>query len=340
MERSLVRRLFPVMLLPALTCGMAVEMGGQPSVSATPARSREVALTYRGRVTAIPPSAGEVEVWIPLAKTSREQQILQRDVRSPVPYTISQDPDYGNDVLHVRLARPMPDSLDVEIGYVARLGGDERPVAEPPSSPREARRDLEARGLLTIDEEVRARAREATAGRLTRMEQARGIYEDVIRRMTYDKSAPGWGRGDTRRACQLGKGNCTDFHSLFISMARAERIPSRFKIGVMVPEGPPGPLPGYHCWAEFYTPGEGWVPVDASEAWKHPERAAWYFGGRAPDRFLISMGRDIRLVPPQRGELVNILFYPYVEVDGKAFAAAEAEVQLRSIEREAREERI
>jgi hypothetical protein len=38
-----------------------------------------------------------------------------------------------------------------------------------------------------------------------------------------------------------------------------------------------GKIPGYHCWAEFYSGGE-WVPVDASEAWKHPERHQYYLG--------------------------------------------------------------
>ena len=32
-------------------------------------------------------------------------------------------------------------------------------------------------------------------------------------------------------------------------------------------------IPGYHCWADFYLDGVGWVPVDASEAWKAQEKA-------------------------------------------------------------------
>jgi len=100
----------------------------------------------------------------------------------------------------------------------------------------------------------------------------------------------------------------------------------------MIPPGPSGVVPGYHCWAEFYEEGQGWVPVDASEAWKHPERADYYFGARDPNRFLISTGRDIRLVPRQQGEPVNIFFSPYVEVDGQAFSDVGVEVRFTDLQ--------
>ena len=39
-----------------------------------------------------------------------------------------------------------------------------------------------------------------------------------------------------------------------------------------------GGIAGYHCWAEFYLAGVGWVPVDASEAWKNPAKRDFFFG--------------------------------------------------------------
>ena len=41
-----------------------------------------------------------------------------------------------------------------------------------------------------------------------------------------------WVAGAT---CDSGFGNCSDFHSLFISMARANNIPAKFEIGYGVP---------------------------------------------------------------------------------------------------------
>ncbi len=294
---------------------------------------RDIALSYTARMRTIPGDARELRIWIPLAQTSAEQEILQRTVHAPVPYTIEREPVYGNEILSLLLTPPFPSGLEVSVEYRALLrGGGALTYTERQPSPRQLQRYQSAEGLVVVDDEVRARAQLATAGGLTLEERALGIYDHVIQRMAYDKSTPGWGRGDTRRACELGKGNCTDFHSLFISMARAARIPARFKIGVVVPNEPAGTIPGYHCWAEFYEEGRGWVSVDASEAWKHPERSAHYFGSWDANRFLISVGRHLELVPPQRGTPVNIFLYPYVEVDGHAVEGVETDVRFRDLQ--------
>jgi transglutaminase-like putative cysteine protease len=47
--------------------------------------------------------------------------------------------------------------------------------------------------------------------------------------MRYDKTGTGWGRGDVLYACDAKKGNCTDFHSLFIAMARSQGIPATLR---------------------------------------------------------------------------------------------------------------
>jgi transglutaminase-like putative cysteine protease len=321
-------------LLVVLLAGGWVALGGRGSALASRAvgSGREVTCTYLAHVNRLPRDARAVQVWIPLARTGRQQRILRRDVHVPVPYTIAQDPEYGNDILHVTLEPPTSEDLEVAIEYHAQLLNADTASTELPPTPRELQYHLQPSGLVIIDDEVRARARQATVGRRTRVAQARGIYDQVRQVMVYDKTVPGWGRGDTRRACLLGKGNCTDFHSLFISMARAQRIPARFKIGVVIPQQPSGVIPGYHCWAEFYLNGRGWVPVDASEAWKHPELADYYFGTHDPSRFLISVGRDIRLVPRQQGEPVNIFFSPYVEVDGQTFSDVDVEVRFADLQ--------
>ncbi len=81
-----------------------------------------------------------------------------------------------------------------------------------------------------------------------------------------------------------------------------------------------GALPGYHCWAQFYVEPYGWIPVDASEAWKHPEKKGYFFGSHDDNRLQFTVGRDIRLDPPQQGYPLNCFIYPYAELDGKPFA--------------------
>jgi len=299
---------------------------------ATVSQPREVALTYLARLPRVSGDTGEAHLWIPLAKTGQEQRILRREVRSPVPYTVHQDPEYGNEILHLSVPLPVAQPLEVAVEYQALLFGPRQAPTDSSLSPKELPRYLQPQGLLIIDDEVYARTREAVAGRRILLDKARGIYEYVIQHMAYDKTTPGYGQGDTARACRVGKGNCTDFHSLFISMARAAQIPSRFKIGFLVPPESSGTIPGYHCWAEFCEGKKGWVPVDASEAWKHPELKDYYFGARDGNRLLVSTGREIRLVPaPANGQPVNIFFYPYVEVNGKPFNGVKTEFRFRDL---------
>jgi len=52
--------------------------------------------------------------------------------------------------------------------------------------------------------------------------------------MRYDKSGIGWGRGDAVYACDAKTGNCSDFHSYFIALARSIGIPARFAIGATI----------------------------------------------------------------------------------------------------------
>jgi len=323
-----------VVLVVLLSGGWWVlESRGSALASRTVGSGRDVTCTYRAQINRLPHAAQRVHVWIPLAKTGREQRILRRDVHAPVPYTIAEDPDYGNDILHLTLDPPIPDHVEIAIDYRAQLVWADAASADlPPPTRKVLQRDLQPNDLIVIDDVVRERAGRATIGRATPLARARGIYDHVRQTMAYDKSVPGWGRGDTRRACLLGKGNCTDFHSLFISLARAQQIPARFKIGIVIPQESSGVIPGYHCWAEFYIAGQGWVPVDASEAWKHPELADYYFGARDPNRFLISVGRDIQLTPRQQGEPVNIFFAPYVEVDGQAFPNVRVEVRFTDLQ--------
>jgi hypothetical protein len=147
------------------------------------------------------------------------------------------------------------------------------------------------------------------------------LVRTTLTTMRYEKTGTGWGRGDVLYACDAKKGNCTDFHSLFIAMARSQGIPARFEIGFPLPEDKhSGEIAGYHCWSDFYVDGKGWIPVDISEAWKHPDRRDYFFGSHDVNRVQFSMGRDLRLNPPQDSKPLNYFVYPYVEADAKEYA--------------------
>ena len=159
-----------------------------------------------------------------------------------------------------------------------------------------------------------------TEGKSAPLDKTRAIYDYVFTTMRYDKTGTGWGRGDVLYACDAKKGNCTDFHSLFIAMARSQGIPARFEIGFPLPaDKHSAEIAGYHCWADFFEPQHGWIPVDISEAWKHPEKKDYFFGAHDANRMEFTMGRDLELSPKQDGKPLNYFVYPYVEVAGKEY---------------------
>lgn len=289
---------------------------------------RAFQFTYTAQITDLPAQAREVHVWVPLAKTRANQQVLARRITAANPYEIHVEPNSENEILYFALTAPIPQIFTVEIAYDALVRED--PRAFQASFSGSLQHDLDPNALVIIDETVKQFSAEATKGRATDLERARGIYDFVIGHMSYDKTTPGWGHGDTRRACLVGKGNCTDFHSLFISMARAASLPARFVIGATIPQTQEGPIAGYHCWAEVYTREQGWIPVDTSEAWKHPELKEYYFGTPDPNKLLISVGRDLELVPRQQGEPLNFFLAPYVEVDGQPIQTVRTQFYFRS----------
>jgi transglutaminase-like putative cysteine protease len=142
-------------------------------------------------------------------------------------------------------------------------------------------------------------------------------------------------RGDAEWACDNGYGNCTDFHSLFIALARAQGIPARFEIGFPAARrtAARARCPVIIAGPWFKPKGRGWIPVDISEANKvkntRPEMVEYYFGNLTPDRVAFSVGRDIQLVPPQSGPPLNFFIYPYAEVDGRPLDATQIQRKFR-----------
>jgi transglutaminase-like putative cysteine protease len=113
---------------------------------------------------------------------------------------------------------------------------------------------------------------------------------------------------------------------------RSSGIPARFEIGFPLPEGKTeGAISGYHCWAEFYLDGAGWIPVDASEASKHPARRDYFFGAHDDNRVFFTYGRDIRLSAEQKGDPLNYFIYPYLEVNGQPSLNLETQFSFREV---------
>jgi transglutaminase-like putative cysteine protease len=271
-------------------------------------------------------SAGEkVRVWIPAAQSDASQEVKIVSATGDLPLTKSSESKYGNQIYCAETASAQPElHFDVEYEVIRHervaLGQTAPHVVPVSLSTVERQEDLQPDVLVPVTGLPADLAVKVTQGKTQPLDKARAIYDYVFTTMSYDKSGTGWGRGDVLYACDAKKGNCTDFHSLFIAMARSQGIPARFEIGFpLPPDKHSAEVAGYHCWSDFYIDGKGWIPVDISEAWKHPEKRDYFFGSHDVDRMQFSMGRDLVLNPQQNGKPLNYFVYPYVEVDGREY---------------------
>lgn len=282
--------------------------------------TRTFRVTYTARVKDIPEGTRRLRVWVPVPRSSVVQTIRGLEFDGAHTPELRTEAAFGNRVAYYELAAPGP---GFEASYVFVCERRETRTAFGALSgegrdSQDLRLYLEPERLVIVDDRIRALAREIAGESKGTVEKARALYEYVGQHMSYDKSGTGWGRGDTRFACDVGKGNCTDFHALFISLCRAEGIAAGFEIGLYLPyeRHSQEPLGGYHCWAWFRVPGRTWVPVDISEADRFPERKEYFFGSHTPNRVTLSAGRDLVLYPPQAGEPLNFFLNPYAEADG------------------------
>jgi transglutaminase-like putative cysteine protease len=270
-------------------------------------------------------SGKKVRIWIPAAQSDAYQEVKIVSAKGDLPLKKARESKYGNQTYFAETDQAAQPEIhfDVEYDVVRRervaLNPALHEVADSVTSA-ERQEDLEPDALVPITGLPADLAAKVTTGKAQPLDKARAIYDYVFTTMRYDKTGTGWGHGDVLYACDARKGNCTDFHSLFIAMARSQGIPARFEIGFpLPPDKHSAEIAGYHCWSDFYIDGKGWIPVDISEAWKHPEKRDYFFGSHDVNRVQFSMGRDLRLDPSQQGKPLNYFVYPYVEVDGREY---------------------
>ncbi|HEX4665476.1 MAG TPA: transglutaminase domain-containing protein [Chthoniobacterales bacterium] len=271
--------------------------------------SDEFEFVYRVK---LPQIKGEARLWIPLARTDAFQTITREEVSIPIQWEKVQDREYGNDIAVLRpQARDSGKTIEIRYRVVRRE------KSAYPANGEKTSRFLQAEKFVPRNETFKTLAEQATAGKTSDLDRAKALYDHVLGRMRYDKSGQGWGRGDAVYACDAKTGNCSDFHAYFIALARSIGIPARFAIGATIPaDKKEGAIDGYHCWAEFFADGR-WVPVDISEAWKHPQLAEYYFGHNPANRFELSRGRDLVVNPAPASGPINFLVYPLLEMNGE-----------------------
>jgi len=282
------------------------------------------------------------------------QQVRDLKIEAPYAYRIERDSE-GSRVLYLEAANPK----DKEITIVETFGLTRREIrdqvdaskARPLTDADRARfaKYLEANKHVVIDSEIKKLADEIVGNETNPVLAARKLYDWVLENVEYwvkdpknKKASP---VGSTSYCLTFRTGNCTDFESLWASLARARGIPTQIVYGSFLKPDlrAQDQDQSYHCWAEFYAPGLGWVhhdvavadlyhgefPVNADNErllrltvadgvfGNDPAKVNYYFGNLDERRVVWSRNRDLTLTPRQDGEPVNALPKAYVEVDGK-----------------------
>lgn len=260
----------------------------------------------------LPEISETARIWIPIATSDKYQKIEITAIKTPGEHSFFDERQNGNRILYQELG-PEASNKAIEINYkVERI--EKAAYADSVS---ELDKYLTPDRLVPLNDEFRSIANKVVEGKKGELVRARALYDHVIERMSYKKVGSQYGKGDAVYACDSRFGNCTDFHSYFIAIARSVNIPARFAIGAPIPSARnEGGISGYHCWAEFYAEGKWW-PVDISEGDKYSSLATYYFGHHPANRIELSRGRDLVVKPSPSSGPINFLAYPLLEIGGK-----------------------
>jgi len=317
----LKKNLIVTLLVALFTCGIC---------SSALSKTRSGVITMEVDLSA--QAQGQTaRLWIPYPVSDKNQLIS--DIKTSGDYSgmgVYTDRSYGTPILYAEwpkdaTSRKLTFSFKVDRQEVRR---GTLPAQEPIWNPADYRKYLKPTSLGPTDGEVKKLSDAITKGKKTVLEKAKAIYDWTCENMYRDPKTVGCGKGDVCSLLANPGGKCTDISSVFIALARAAGVPAREVFSVRLGKKPQQDVTTWqHCWAEFFLPGYGWVPVDPADVRKKMlvekidlkdaktnAYRDYFWGGIDPYRVVIAHGRDVMLNPPQKGAPLNTFGYPYAEV--------------------------
>jgi hypothetical protein len=280
----------------------------------------------------VPSTAKQVKLWVPIAGDGPWQRILERRVvDAPKDWRLVRQPGSRGDVVFVEFPGGDAGTASVKV-TVESLVRRESPAVDltaTPTSSAPIQAELFAEMLRTdapnmvVDDKIRTLARTACAGETDprrKVLKLLGTAADVADHYSKDPTKPHCGRGSAEDCMANGGGCCTDLHSLFIALARAEGIPARLQMGYRLKPENEGKAadPSYRCWAEYWLDGSGWVPTDIVVADSGDSESRSMHWGRVDARRLwLWEGRGFDLSPKQSAPAIQTMFCGWAEIDGE-----------------------
>jgi hypothetical protein len=324
-----------------------------------PAKPNQAQFTIKNVFTVkVPAGSQTVRMWFALPQEDSHSVIRNHNVTCDFPVRYEMDSS-GNKVGYIELHGPQPEQVTIqevfdltrsEIRNVVNAAAT-RPLSEAEQVA--LARYLQPTTQVIVNDTIRKLAASITGGETNPVLATRKLYDWTYKNVNYWVKDPDHLKaspvGSTEYCLRTKTGNCTDFHSLFSSLAIASGIPTRMVYGSLLKPTLNGmDVDGsYHCWIEFFAPRLGWIPLDASLANIYAQeikiadnnkklvelttstgyhgvdlgKVDYYFGNLDERRVVWSVGRDLMMQPPQEDGPVNSLSKIYVEIDGRQSTA-------------------
>lgn len=289
---------------------------------------------------------GKVQAWIPLPSVSEADWVrpMGNDWTSNGRTTVSQDPKYGAQMLHVEWEHETAPVVEATSKFAARDRAVDlaKAATVAPLTAAERRFYTQGTDLIPVDGIVRETADKITAGKQTEVEKARAIYEWIVDNTFRDPHTRGCGIGDIVAMLKTGNlgGKCADLNALLKGLAMAAGLPARDVYGIRVAPsrfgykslgaGSEVITKAQHCRAEVYLTGFGWVPVDPADVRKvvleePPTNLALsdprvvaaretLFGSWETNWLAYNTAHDIAL-PGSAGPKLDFFMYPQAETE-------------------------
>ena len=281
-------------------------------------------------------TANHLSVWVPYPMSDQFQTITDMTITGNCKtWAVYRDPGSEAVYVHARWEAPIEKPLVQMSFHISQKNRRNNSIVYSKKDyPELIKPYLEATEFIPAkDPAIKKIAKKAVQGKSGTLEKARAIYDWVIENTFRDPAVKGCGLGlPVRTILQCkGGGKCADISSVFVTLARAEGIPARDVYGIRMATPVDGDVTSaYHCWAEFYLPGTGWVMVDPADVRRLmlvnkvelKDAGVWrklFWGGDDLFRAVLEKNaRGVVLNGAEKDARLNYFMYPAAQVDGKS----------------------
>lgn len=281
----------------------------------------------------VPGKTQSAKIWIPYPISDNHQLIENMAIKGNfINSAVYKEPKSG--ALYF-FAEWETNSHNKNLDFGFKVSAKERKISNlfdtGTAIPVEINKYLEPDWWVPTDGEIAEIANHIKKNKTGILEKARSVYDWVVENTHRDPNVKGCGLGIVEVTLSKRSGKCADLSAVYVALARNIGVPAREVFGLRLGKEAEQDITGeYHCWAEFYLPGTGWVPVDPSDVRKKmlaenlkladvKQLKEYYFGAVDANRMVLERGgRGIKLKPSQESGPVNYLMYPYAEINGIA----------------------